>query len=67
MPSLFCKTHTEARQSNRELIEPSHKPQEHSSMKFKERMRVNEIEKETRLIIGGQFLNRWAKMKGDVP
>ena len=67
MPPHFCKTHTEARQSNREFIEPSHKSQEHSSMKFKERIHVNEIEKETGLIIGGQFLNRWAKMKGSAP
>ena len=62
------KTHTEATHSNSELIEcPQYKPQEHSRMKFKERMHVNEIKKETCLIIGGQSTNRWAKMKGDIP
>ena len=69
MPLHSHKTHTEARQSNSESIEcPQYKPQEHSSMKFKERMHVNEIKKkETCLIIGGQSTNSWAKMKGDTP
>ena len=68
MPLPSCKTHTEARQSNCESIEwPQYKPQEHSSMKIKKRMHVNETKKETRLIIGGQFPNGWAKMKGTVP
>ena len=59
-----CKTHTEARQPYSESIEwPQYKPQE-QSMKYKKRMHVNEIKKETRLIIGGEFPNSWAKMKG---
>ena len=46
---------------------PRYKPQEHSSMKIKESMHVNQIKKETRLINGGQFPNSWAKMKGTAP
>ena len=43
MPLHSCKTYTEARQSNSEQIEwPRYKPQEHSSMKFEERMHANE-------------------------
>ena len=46
MPLHSCKTHTEARQSTSESTEWSqYKPQEHSSMKIKERMHVNEIKK----------------------
>ena len=53
MPLSFCKTHLEARQSTRELIEwTRYKPQEQSSMNIKERMRVNEIKK-------GKVFNNW--------
>ena len=53
MPLHSHKTHAEARQSNSESIEcPQYKPQEHSSMKFKERMHVNEIKK-------GNMFNNW--------
>ena len=46
MPLHSCKTHTEARQSTSESTEWSqYKPQEHSSMKIKEKMRVNGIKK----------------------
>ena len=46
MPLHSCKNDTEARQPNSEYIEwPHYKPQEHSSMKFEERMHVNEIKK----------------------
>ena len=65
MPLHSCKTHTEARQSTREW--PQYKPQEHSCMKIKERMHVNEIKKEKHLLIGGQFPNSYAKMKGTAP
>ena len=42
-----CKSHIEARQSTSESKEwPQYKPQEHSSMKIKEKVHVNEIKKE---------------------
>ena len=44
-----------------------YKPQEYSSKKIKERMHENEIKKETRLMIGGQFPDSWARMKGTAP
>ena len=68
MPLHSCRTHKEARQSNSESIEwPQYKLQEHSSMKFKERMNANEIKKKMHLIIEGQFSNSWAKMMGTAP
>ena len=68
MPPQSCETHIEARQSTSESTKwPRYKPQEHSGMKIKERMHVNKIKKETRLIIGGQFPHSWAKMKGTAP
>ena len=68
MPLHSCKSHIEARQSTSESTEwPQYKLQEHSSMKIKEKMHVNEIKKGTCLIIGGQFPNSWAKMKGTAP
>ena len=60
-----CGTHSEDRQSNSEsILRPQYKPQEHSGMKFKERMHAKGIKKETRLRIGEQFPNIWSKMKG---
>ena len=68
MPLQSCETHIEARQSTSESTKwPRYKPQEHSGMKIKERMHVNKIKKETRLIVGGQFANSWTKMKGTAP
>ena len=53
-----CKTHVEASQSTNESTEwPRYKPQEHSGMQIKERMHVNEIKKETSVLIGAQFPN----------
>ena len=53
MPLHSCKTQTEARQSTSESTEwPRYKQQEHSSMKIKERMHVNEIKK-------GNAFNNW--------
>ena len=67
MPLHSCKTQKEVRQSTSKSTEwPLYKPQEHSSLKIKEMMHVNKIKKETRLI-GGQFPNSWAKMKGTTP
>ena len=60
MPLHSCETHTEVRPSYSESIWPQYKPQEHRGMKCKEKMHVNEIKKERRLIIGGQFPNSWA-------
>ena len=46
MPLHSCETHTEDRPSNSEsILWPQYKPQEHSGMKSKERMHVNEIKK----------------------
>ena len=46
----------EARQSFSESTEwRCYKPPKHSSMKMKEKMRVTNIKKETRLITGEQF------------
>ena len=36
-------------------------------MKSKDRMHVNKIKNETRLMIGGQFTDSWTKMKGTAP
>ena len=56
MPLHSRKTHIEARQSTSKSTEwPRYEPQEHSSMKIKKRMHVNEIKKETCLIIGGEL------------
>ena len=53
MPLHSCKNYTKAKQSNSESIEWSqYKPQEHGSMKFKERMDVNKIKK-------GNAFNNW--------
>ena len=53
MPLHSYKTHTEERQSNSEsILWPQYKPQEHSGMKSKERMHVNEIKK-------GNAFNNW--------
>ena len=53
MPLHSRKTHKEARQSTRELTEwPRYKSQEHSSMKIKEKMCVNEIKE-------GNAFNNW--------
>ena len=55
MPLHSCKTNTEARQSTSESIEwPQYKLQEHSSMKFKERMHVNLFNKKK-----GNAFNNW--------
>ena len=54
MPLHSCKSHIEARQLTSELIEwPQYKPQEHSSMKIKEKMYVSEIKK-------GKVFNNWS-------
>ena len=46
MPLHSGKTHTEESQSNSDsILWPQYKPQEHSGMKSKERMHVNEIKK----------------------
>ena len=57
------KTQIEARQSTSESTKwPRFKPHEHSSMKIKERIRVNKIKRKTCLIIGGQLPNSWANI-----
>ena len=68
IPLDSCKSHTEARQSTRKWTEwPQYKPEEYSGMNIKGKMHVNEIKKETCLIIRGQFPNSWAKMRETVP
>ena len=53
MPLHSCETHTEDRPSNSEsILWPQYKLQEHSGMKTKKRMHVNEIKK-------GNTFNNW--------
>ena len=68
MPKHPWKSHTEATQPTSESTEwPRYKLQERNSMEIKQKIACKRDKRETHLIIGGQFPNGWAKMKGTAP